>query len=271
LTTSLTVLAPSALPLLRRDDYDSVIKRFNIFLAGRTANEETIREFFKSEKRTYKARSIQVHKCAIKAAVYKAFPTHDTRIKAGMDEIFKSIKIPKPEPRIQSKDLFSKKEIRTIIKASPLHIGLFIQTLYDTGARVSEALSMEYRNCEETPGAVLCKITGKGSKEGALTLTKKLFQQIKKVFGGKVFLFEHGGKVYGRQHMWATCQKFGKIATGRKIHPHSLRHSRITHMIKDGLPLGAVSRFARHSNVTTTLQFYEHNILDESAITRGAL
>lgn len=266
-----TQKSPSALPLMNRVEYDPVIKRFNVFLAGRPANEETVREFFTLEATVYSARSIQLHKCAIKAAVKQAMPSHDTRFIASMDSLFKSIKTPKPDGKVQEVDLFTKKEIRAVIKEAPRHIGLFIQVMYDTGSRVSECLSMRVKDCIEDRDAVRCKITGKGSRERTLTMTKTLFRQVRKHFAGKVWLFEHAGKRYGRQHIWSAMSVIGRKVTGRRLHPHSMRHSRITHLLDDGHPLAAVSRFAGHAQVTTTVQFYAHNLLDARTITGSAL
>lgn len=266
-----TTAPPTKLPLLRVPEYDPTIKRFNQFLEGRPANEETVREFFKLEANLYSARSIAKHKVAIRAGVRKAFPTNDLRVLASMDALFKSIKLPKAETRVREKDLFTKQEIRAIVAASPRHIGLFIRSMYDTGSRVSECLSMRVNDCTEDSEAVRCPITGKGKKERILTMSKKLFAQVRKHFAGNTWLFEHHGRCYNRKHMWFCVRKYGKIATGRHIHPHSFRHSRLTHLLDDGQPLAAVSNFAGHTNVKTTLDFYAHNVLDAKTIVGSGL
>lgn len=273
MTTDLTVLVSSALPLLRRDDYDSVIIRFNEFLNGRTVDPDNVRDFFKEESKTYKARTIQVHKCAIKAAILAAYPTYDLRERAYMDQVFKAIKVPKPDGKVQEKELFTQEEIRAIVSHAPEHIGLFIRSCYDTGSRVSECLGMRLDKCVEDSEAVRCPIMGKGKKERTLMMTKPLFHQVREYFGGSVWLFENTGrgKHYSRQHLWYTIVKHGRAATGRHIHPHSLRHSRITHMLEAGLPLDAVSRFAGHVDTKTTLAFYAHVTLKAAQIIAGTL
>ena len=177
-TAALTLGTPTSLPLLRSKEYDPVIQRFNAFLEGRSANEETIREFFALESEFYSAASILLHKTAIKKAAKKAFPSHDVRVLAHMDALFKSIKTPKPDVRVQDKDLFTKAEIRKMIAASPRHIGLFIQTLYNTCSRVSECLSMRLDNCIEDRKSIRCKIVGKGGRERELVMDKALFRKV---------------------------------------------------------------------------------------------
>ena len=269
--TSLILGTPTSLPILRKPEYDPTIRRFNEFLAGRSANEETIREFFELEASLYSAKSIMLHKSAIKAAAKQAYPTHDIRIIATMDALFKSIKLPKPQDRVQEKDLFSKEEIRKIVAHSPKHIGLFIKSLYNTCSRVSECLSMRLDDCFEDEQAIRCPIVGKGKKERTLVMGKALFHTVCKHFGGRTWLFEHHGKRYSRQHMWETIRRYGREATGRWIHPHSMRHSRITHLLEDGVPLVAVSRLAGHSQTSTTTQFYAHNQMKAAEIIRTGI
>lgn len=267
----LVTQAPASLPTLNRQDYDCVIARFNDFLNGRTANEETIREFFEHESATYSASSIQLHKCAIKAAVKRAFPSHDLRFHSTMDALFKSIRVPKRDTKVKDSDLFTKAEIRKIIKVAPVHVGLILQALYDTGSRISECLSIKLKDCRQDRKAMRARILGKGSKERDLIIDLGLFRRIQKHFRGKVWLFEHNGRRYSRQHIWLEISKAGRLALGRRVHPHASRHSRLTHLLDDRQPLAAVSRFAGHSQITTTLAFYSHNVLATDDILKSRL
>lgn len=224
--------------------------------------EQSVREFFDEEMAAgYSARSIRLHKVAIKAAIQKAFPSHDTRVVAALDALFRSVRTPRPESHFQNSDIFSQDELKRLIEASPRHIGLFIRALYNTGARISELLSIRLRDCRHGTSVVHCRITGKGKRERALTIARTLFESIRETNESKTFLFEHQGKRYTRQHMGREIKKFCRQALGRDIHPHALRHSRVTHMLAAGKPVEAVSKFVGHSRVETTLRFYAHNVL----------
>lgn len=261
------------LPVPKRKDYAPAVRQFNEWLAGRPINEETVKEFFAERRTRYKTRSVTLHKVAIKASLLKAFPSHDARVRASFDALFREIKLPKLEKRIHSSFVFSKSEIRKFIKAAPRHVGLFAQVLYDTGARVSEGLSIRLADCKQDRGAVLCSITGKGGKEGILTIEKKLFDRVRKVFAGKVWLFENTetGKAYTRKWASKELSRVSKKTLGRNMHPHTLRHSRVTHLLESGVPLDAVSRFARHAQTSTTLAFYAHTQMTSAAIIKSGL
>ena len=264
--------APAQLPVPRHKDYALTVRRFNEFAAGRPINEETVREFFAMEKqRGYSARTIALHKVAVKAGLLAAYPSHDSRIRSFFDTLFREIKLPKTELRVHSSYIFSRAEVRRFLAKAPKHVGLFARLLYDTGARVSEGLSIRLKDCKEDRGAVLAAVVGKGSKAGVLTISKKLFAQIRKTYGGKVYLFEHKGKPYTRQHMGHVMSKVSRQVLGRNMHPHTMRHSRITHLLEQGEPLDAVSRFARQSQTSTTLAFYAHTQLTSADILKSSL
>lgn len=261
-----------SLPQVQVPQYNPVIRRFNEWLAGRTVTEAVVREFFRTQERAgYSARSLRLHKVALKAAIQKAFPSHDSRVTASLDAFFRSLKTPRPETHLQHSDLFSREELRTLIKASPRHIGLFTQALYNTGARISELLSVRLNKCTQEGKVMRCRITGKGKRERTLILDRDLFESIRKTFRSGDFLFAHERKPYSRQHIAREIKKHCLKAVGRNIHPHALRHSRVTHLLGAGKPLEAVSKFAGHSRVDTTLRFYAHNVLETAEILESGL
>lgn len=252
----------TSLPFLQVPQYDVTIRRFNDWLAGRPICETTVREFFEDEcEASYSGRSRRLHKVAIKAAVKKAFPSHDARIASALDALFRSIRTPSPDARVQTSDVFSADELKILIEACPEHIGLFVRALYNTGARISELLSIKLRECRRGREVMHCRITGKGKRERGLTLDRKLFEGIRLTCKSREWLFEHSGKRYSRQHFAREIKKYSIQALGREIHPHALRHSRITHLLAAGKPLEAVSKFVGHARVETTLRFYAHNWL----------
>lgn len=268
----LTTSVLPRLPLQANKNYNAAIVRFNSWLKDQPVTEDVVREFFRQHTGEYSARTLQLWKVAIKAAVLKASPTHDTRVLAAMRETFRQIKLPKAENKLRLSDVFTKREIKQIISFCDRDTGLFLQALYDTAARISELISVKLSYCKKESKVVRMKITGKGGRERYLTLEVKRFEQIKKYCSGKTYLFERkGGKPFDRRILWRSINKATLEALGRRAHPHQMRHSRITHLLDAGLPLSAVSRFAGHSQQTTTLNYYAHNEMSDEQILKGRL
>ncbi|WP_305154443.1 site-specific integrase, partial [uncultured Dubosiella sp.] len=69
------------------------------------------------------------------------------------------------------------------------------------------------------------------------------------------------GSVISEQTFRTRCMK-AKEKTGIDFHPHSLRHTYITNIVRSGCDIKTASKLARHSNVQTTLDVYAHT--DES-------
>jgi len=132
---------------------------------------------------------------------------------------------------------------------------------------VREFFAMEKQRGYSARTIALHKVAVKS----ALLAAYLLFAQIRKTYGGKVYLFEHNGKPYTRQHMGHVMSKVSRQVLGRNMHPHTMRHSRITHLLEQGEPLDAVSRFARHSQTSTTLAFYAHTQLTSADILKSSL
>lgn len=260
------------LPVLRVPQYDVTVRRFNDWLEGRPVTDETVRDFFRElERDGYSARSIRLAKVAIKAAVLKAFPSHDSRVRASLDALFRSIKVALPESHVQETDVFTKRELETLVEDCPERLGLFVRALYNTGSRISELLSVRLKSSVRDRSVYRCRITGKGKRERTLVIDRELFEGIQKAYGSKDFLFAHNGKRYSRQYLAREIKKHALRSLGRDIHPHALRHSRITHLLRDGKPVDAVSRFAGHSTPGTTLKFYAHTLLSAEEILETGL
>lgn len=273
--SDLTASAPASLPVPREKNYRGAVKRFNTWAKGRPVTEETVRAFFTEHTGKAAASTLMLYKAAIKQGVLAAVPTHDTRALAALRELFRSIKVPKPESKLKNSDVFTPAEIKNIIRHAPMKTGAFIRALYDTGARVSELLSVRLADCKLhglQGRAVLMRITGKGGRERELTIDWTLWKRIKGLCGGKTYLFEReDGRPWDRRLVWDHINKACMEALGRRAHPHQMRHSRVTHLLASGVPLGAVSRFAGHAQRTTTLAYYDHTEISANQILKTRL
>ncbi len=71
-----------------------------------------------------------------------------------------------------------------------------------------------------------------------------------------VFLNQRGGRL-GRQSVFNLARKAGRVIGRYDLHPHTLRHSFATHMLKGGADLRVLQEILGHADMST-LQVYTH-------------
>lgn len=144
---------------------------------------------------------------------------------------------------------------------------LMIETLYASGMRVSELISVKISDIDFKRGII--KVTGKGSKQRIVPVYDSWLEKVKdyllirseyfvkKSDNGFLFL-NHFGEPLSRQHVWQwvkeACLRAGIKKT---ISPHTLRHCFATHLLSGGADLRTIQIFLGHSNISTT-EIYTH-------------
>ncbi len=144
---------------------------------------------------------------------------------------------------------------------------LIMETLYATGMRVSELISVKLKDIDFKRGII--KVTGKGSKQRIVPLYQSILAKleyylpirqeyfVKGSDEGYLFLNQHG-KQLTRQHIWNIVKEKCMYYNIRKhVSPHTLRHSFATHMLSNGADLRTLQIFLGHSNISTT-EIYTH-------------
>ena len=142
--------------------------------------------------------------------------------------------------------------------------------LYNTGCRISEALSVDVDDIEW--GERRIKIMGKGSKERFVFLSKKALTEIKDQYlpqreaylvekgkGGEKALFigERGGRLpFSSSHIIFDEYR-EKLGWQKDFTPHTLRHSFATHLMDKGADIRLVQELLGHESISTT-QIYTH-------------
>jgi len=138
-----------------------------------------------------------------------------------------------------------------------------LEFLYGTGARISEALSLDLDDLDTVSRAV--RIVGKGGRERVVPIGSYALQAIdaylvrarpllaSKGHGiARLFLNSRGGSL-SRQSAWAilrTCAE--RAGLEGELSPHSLRHSFATHLLDGGADVRVVQELLGHASVTTT-------------------
>ena len=153
------------------------------------------------------------------------------------------------------------------LRAIEMRDKAMLYTLYATGMRISELISLNMHNVDLTRGSV--QVIGKGGKERLIPLTSDAINMIKKYLTeareklskGKdhnnVFVSTHGKQI-SRHSFWHRIKAYlKKVEVNKEVHPHTLRHAFATHMLNNGADLRSVQLLLGHSDLATT-QIYTH-------------
>jgi integrase/recombinase XerD len=229
--------------------------------------EETITEFLRTlSELLLSANSISQNISAIKG--FHKFLFGDDLVKNDPTQNLTKPKIRKSLPEVLTQD-----EVDLILKQPNTsgRLGLrdraILETMYATGMRVSEALTVKQSDINFSDGFV--RVFGKGSKErlipighSAITWIKKYQSDVRvnlaKENSKEVLFLNARGKPMSRMAIWNIVNKYTRMARiDKSVHPHTFRHSFATHLLEGGADLRAVQEMLGHSDISTT-EIYTH-------------
>ncbi len=140
-----------------------------------------------------------------------------------------------------------------------------LETLYSTGARVSELCSLDLDNIDFIGGVI--KVYGKGKKERLVPIGDRALKAIRvylerrgpivKMDKRAAFLNKAGRRITDRAVRRIVEKYIRKVSLNERISPHTLRHSFATHLLDRGADLRSVQELLGHMNLSTT-QIYAH-------------
>lgn len=138
-----------------------------------------------------------------------------------------------------------------------------IELLYGTGARITEALSLDVDDLDTEGGSV--RLFGKGNKERIVPLGSYAVEAVSAyLVRARPALAQKGrgtphlflnllGRPLSRQSAWAVIQDAAaRAGIAEHISPHTLRHSYATHLLSGGADIRVVQELLGHASVTTT-------------------
>jgi len=143
-----------------------------------------------------------------------------------------------------------------------------LETLYGTGVRISELVSMSLQDLDLHDGFV--RVVGKGDKERVVPVLGAAADALgawltvdgrgamipsrwrRRDDEQAVFLNQRGGRL-GRQGTWLVVKAHAADAgLGDRLTPHVLRHSCATHLLDHGADIRAVQELLGHASIATT-------------------
>ncbi len=149
----------------------------------------------------------------------------------------------------------------------PLRDRAILETLYSCGIRLSELTGLKVQDIDREGRVV--RVLGKGNKERIVPVGHKAVKAINDYLtarhgpaGDAPFLLNaRGGKLTGRSVARIVDSYLIKLATMKKVSPHTLRHTFATHLLEGGADLRAIQELLGHASLSTT-QKYTHVSID---------
>lgn len=141
-----------------------------------------------------------------------------------------------------------------------------IALLYGGGLRVSEACEIENKNIDFNNGT--CRVLGKGSKERIVALPALAMTAVRQLRSTTQYLF--GIEPLSTRVAYEIVRKAGvRAGLLKQLHPHALRHSYATHLLRSGANLRVLQALLGHATLQATSR-YTHVGLDDLARTLEA-
>lgn len=182
----------------------------------------------------------------------------------------------------------SREEVEAIIGApdqstwSGRRDRVLLSTLYNTGARVSEIVSLRQESLAFQQATATLLIEGKGRKQRIVPLWKSTTRQLRAWMRtlpdapkSPLFANTSGGALTrsGVEHRLrgavALASKMCPSLRKKNISPHTFRHTTAMHLLQAGVDLTVIAVWLGHESPTTTHMYVEADLtLKEKAISR---
>lgn len=261
-------LSPLDPNLYTPDYYQSLEARRKDFLkhSKGITNIDSLLRYLEYLKGKYKPSTYETYKSNLLQSL-KTIPELQTiEAQEKLGRILKKTKVKLNHDKTQK--TFSEEFFGSILEKANSKEKLFFQFLYFSGCRVSEMLSSRHDHSRTEGGLVFLTIVGKGRIEREIMIPIELYSDIKEVFRGEKYLFEHNKKKYSRQFISKLLNKYSTVS--QRLTPHMFRHSRGTNGLQNhDMTIRQVQSLLGHRDVRTTILFYDHTKLTQDVYMRG--
>lgn len=256
------------------DAYQNDLVQFRNFLSlerGADAGADTvdhllIRRYLALLHKSHKKSSI-----GRKLAAIRAFFKYLLRLGKVTKNPAELVSTPKKEKRVPFHltidEVIALVETPKGAELLPLRDRVILETLYSCGIRVSELTGLDLADLNLEDGLV--RVMGKGNKERIVPLGSYARKAISSYLAARgnppanapLLLNARGGRLTSRSVGRIVDHCILKLATVKKISPHTLRHTFATHLLEGGADLRAIQELLGHASLSTT-QKYTHVSID---------
>lgn len=239
-----------------------------------TVQSDSIRAYLQWLDRKREKRASLARKLACLRSFFRYLQREGLVLRNPADDV-RSPKQAKQLPRVLTKD-----EAQTLMEVPGATTGLslrdraILETLYSTGARVSEIVGVNAEDLRAKEGLV--RLRGKGRKERVVPIGDVALEAIREYLVwlssrpnnhhsslDKTALFRNnrGGRLTVRS-VARIVARHSRALPGGPVSPHILRHSFATHLLDEGADLRAIQEMLGHASLSTT-QKYTHVAMDQ--------
>jgi integrase/recombinase XerD len=145
-----------------------------------------------------------------------------------------------------------------------------VELAYGCGLRAGELARLDVVDVMLQSGFL--KIRGKGGRERIVPLVGKVRGRVERYLNeGRDrfspektcrFFVSRNGHPLQREDIWRTIRKRGHAAgiSSSRLHPHILRHSFATHLLRRGMDLRTLQELLGHSSIMTTEKYTHFDV-----------
>jgi integrase/recombinase XerC len=269
-------------------NYGSDLRQFQAFmqveypgtplLDPATVQTESIRGYLHWLNRKHEKSTSMARKLSSLRSFYR-YLQREGMVGLNPADAIRMPKQPKHLPRVLSKDDAAALMEFPADQAAggSLRDRALLETLYSTGARVSELVGIDLDDLRVSEGLV--HLRGKGRKERIVPigdvalraiqayldeqrLTKTRYPTTKTTrVSLPIFRNSRGGRLTTRSVARIVARYSNRLAGG-SVSPHTLRHSFATHLLDEGADLRSIQEMLGHASLSTT-QKYTHLATDQ--------
>lgn len=278
--------------------YTRDLSQFQAFLTGEAGgvgikciDHLTVRRYigslYKKEKKSSIGRKLASIRSFFDFMIKKGYVANNP---AGM------VSIPKREKTLPSfisvDEAFALMEVPQGSSLGKLRDRAILELLYSCGLRVSELVGLDKSDIDLKEGVL--KVMGKGSKERIVPIGEKAVSAIEEYLKVRrqksevkkmrsledtnfsasqplnlstskkaepLFINLRGGRLTQRSVERFVKKYTSGLAVGKRVTPHSLRHTFATHLLDNGADLRGIQEMLGHASLSTT-QKYTHLSVD---------
>jgi site-specific recombinase XerD len=185
--------------------------------------------------------------------------------------------LPRPKMEQKQPDILSTEEIQRILNFTPnLKHRSIIALMYSCAIRVSEVINLKVKDIDVKNNKINIR-SGKGKIDRVVMLDGSILALLREywsIYRTKEYLFEgeKGGKYSVTSVQNIVKSKAKAAGINKNISSHSLRHSCLTQLIKNGVDLRRVQKIAGHKNINTTanyIKMVDSDIIDTESPIRS--